>query len=249
MITRAGIVNACAFGPHLAQRLASSRTPSWESLDGLVQSMDRAGVSQTLVVLEEISEEFQAVQGRTGRLQALAYYDSEDPVRGLSAVQAMVESVPAGVLGIAAAFSWYGQDPRLNAFGPLYAYCLERRLPIVIGSPDSSRQADNYAMACGVLASLYPGMRVICLEPASNLDPPVRSFPRLPNLFVAAAGDRPGLALAELVRAVGSRQIMFATGTAPVTPAQVSAIRGLPFQHRNNVAWRTAGRAYGLPLG
>ena len=243
-------VNACGYDPQLAQRLGLLRARPADPVGSMLPAMDAAGIAKAMVVLENLSEEFRELHNRTGRLYALAHYNSADPVRGMDALRSLCERGRGVILGVATAFPCYGQDPRLKAFGPLYAYCLERHLPVVLrltGGPDV---APTRPIACGVLASLYTGLQIICLaEPQEELAALLRAFPNLclaVDMPPVATGD----ALERIVYSSGSRQVMFASGTYALQSANESnaAVQRLSFQHRNNVAWRTAGRVYGLPL-
>src|SRR5574337_505601 len=62
--------------------------PGRASLSDLIEDMDRAAVTASLVVLPEQTGEFRRLAGQhPGRLFGLAYYDSLSPLQGLERVR------------------------------------------------------------------------------------------------------------------------------------------------------------------
>ena len=267
------IVDACLYEPSLRSGLSLLRPaedPSADSgtqgeagrLAGVVEAMNRVGVRTACVVLRQEVEEFLRLRARhPGRLVGWAHYDSLQPERGLEAVRALCEGHAEAFVGIATAFACFGQDPRLKVFAPLYEYCVRHGLPVLLragGGPQvemSPRPA-----AFGVLATVYPRLRIVCLhDGAAELAGTAALLARFPNLFLATRGGResdgasPGELpdLAALVRAVGSRQIMFASGGQVVAVSadrSLEALSRVPWRHRANVSWRTAVRVLGPRL-
>jgi predicted TIM-barrel fold metal-dependent hydrolase len=267
------IVDACLYEPPLRSELGLLRPagdPSVGSgtqvqagrLAGVVEAMNRVGVRTTCVVLRQEIEEFLRLRVRhPGRLVGLAHYDSLQPERGLEAVRALCEGHTEAFVGVATAFACFGQDPRLKVFAPLYEYCAQHGLPVLLRAEGGPRaKMSPRSAAFGVLATVYPRLRIVCLhDGAAELAGTADLLGRFPNLFLATNGDRgsegasPGELpnLAALVRAVGSRQIMFASGgQAAAVSAHRSpeALSGVPWRHRANVSWRTAVRVFGPRL-
>jgi predicted TIM-barrel fold metal-dependent hydrolase len=216
--------------------------------------MNRAGVRAALVVLDQEVEEFLRVRARLpGRLYGWAHYDSRQPERGLEAVRALCEGHAEAFLGVATAFPCFGQDPRLKAFVPFYEYCMERELPVLFRSGEGPHAgAPARPLAFGVLAMVYPRLRIVCLqENADERDEMAGLLARFPNLFLATnpghvRGDSPDMRAR--VRALGSRKIMFASGgreTGVPCDRNVEALSRLAWWHRANVGWRTATRVFG----
>ncbi len=242
---RQAAINACTYDPGLAVQLRLTPDPAYGSYASLIAGMDEAGIATSLVVLAELTDEFRSVQA-AGRFYALAHYNSEDPRRGLDALRAMCEREPDVVRGVATAFPCYGQDPRLNDFGPLYKYCIERRLPVVIRLTAPAGGPAIRPVACAVLAALYPELHVVCLDEDGRGTELASVLPKYPRLFLATRAA--GLAdLQSLVSRVGSRRMMFATGETRMDATEVRSLRRLPFYQRNHVAWRTATRLFTLP--
>jgi len=242
------LVNACAYELRLAERLGLATDPACVDFETFLETMDRAGIAKSVIVLDDITEEFRAVHRRTGRLYALVHYDSGEPTRGLESLRAVCEGNPDIVRGVATAFPCFGQDPRLKVFGPLYAYCLEQRLPVLIRLTGGRAAVPIRPIACGVLAGLYPELRIVCLDEAGHGAELAPALPKLTHLFLATHGNGTRMDLERLVRAMGSRQLMFATGAGRIDETEIASVGRLPFWYRNNVAWRTATRVFGLPL-
>ena len=267
------IVDVCLYEPSLRSglellqpaedSLADSGTQGEAGrLDGVVEAMNRVGVRTTCVVLHQEVEEFLRLRAQhPGRLVGWAHYDSLQPERGLDAARALCEEHAEAFVGVATAFACYGQDPRLKVFAPLYEYCVQHGLPVLLraeGGPQA--EMSPRPAAFGVLATVYPRLRIVCLhDTAAKLAGTAGLLARFPNLFLATNGGRksdsasPGELpdLAALVRAVGSRQIMFASGGRAVAASadrNLEALSGVPWRHRANVGWRTAVRVLGPRL-
>ena len=268
------IVDACLYEPPLRSELGLLRPTEDPAADGgtqveggrlagVVEAMNRIGVRTTCVVLRQEVEEFLRLRARhPGRLVGWAHYDSLQPERGLEAVRALCEGHADAFAGVATAFVCFGQDPRLKVFAPLYEYCARHGLPVLLraeGGPQA--EMPPRPTAFGVLAAVYSRLRLVCLhDGAIELAGTVDLLGRFPNLFLATNGGRksdgasPGELpdLAGLVRAVGSRQIMFASGgrllAAASTDRRLEALSGVPWRHRANVSWRTAVRVFGPRL-
>jgi predicted TIM-barrel fold metal-dependent hydrolase len=267
------IVDVCLYEPSLRSglellqpaedSLADSGTQGEAGgLDGVVEAMNRVGVRTTCVVLHQEVEEFLRLRAQhPGRLVGWAHYDSLQPERGLDAARALCEEHAEAFVGVATAFACYGQDPRLKVFAPLYEYCVQHGLPVLLraeGGPQA--EMSPRPAAFGVLATVYPRLRIVCLhDGAAELAGTAGLLARFPNLFLATNGGRESDAassgelpdLAALVRAVGSRQIMFASGGRVVvvsTDRSLAALSGVPWRHRANVSWRTAVRMFGPRL-
>ena len=221
--------------------------------------MNRVGVRTSCVVLRQEVEEFLRLRTRhPGRLAGWAHYDSLQPERGLDAVRALCEGHAEAFVGVATAFACFGQDPRLKVFIPLYEYCVQHGLPVLLRAEGGVQaEMSPRPAAFGVLATVYPRLTIVCLhDGAVELAGTASLLARFPNLFLAASGGResggisPGELpdLAALVRAVGSRQIMFASGgrvAAVSADRSLEALSGVPWRHRANVRWRTAVRVLG----
>ena len=268
------IVDACLYEPSLRSGLGllqPAADPAADSgtqveagrLAGMVEAMNRVGVRTTCVVLRQEGEEFLRLRAQhPGRLVGWAHYDSLQPERGLDAVRALCEGHAEAFVGVATAFACFGQDPRLKVFAPLYEYCAQHGLPVLLraeGGPQA--EISPRPVAFGVLAAVYSRLRLVCLhDGVIELAGTVDLLGRFPNLFLATNGGRksdgasPGELpdLAGLVRAVGSRQIMFASGgrllAAASTDRRLEALSGVPWRHRANVSWRTAVRVFGPRL-
>jgi predicted TIM-barrel fold metal-dependent hydrolase len=221
---------------------------------GAIEAMNRAGVRAALVVIDQEVEEFFRVRARhPSRLYGWAHYDSLQPERGLVAVRALCEGHAEAFVGVATAFPCFGQDPRWKAFVPFYEYCMQRGLPVLFrsgGGPHT--RASARPLAVGVLATVYPRLRIVCLrEDADEGDEIAGLLARLPNLFLAAnpgpvRDDSPDMRTR--VRTVGSRKIMFASGgreTGVPYDRSVAALSRLAWWHRANIGWRTATRVFG----
>jgi predicted TIM-barrel fold metal-dependent hydrolase len=267
------IVDACLYEASLRSGLGllqPAEDPAADSgtqveagrLAGMVGAMDRVGVRITCVVLRQEVEEFLRLRARhPGRLVGWAHYDSLQPERGLDAVQALCEGHAEAFVGVATAFACFGQDPRLKVFAPLYEYCVHRGLPVLLraeGGPHA--EMSPRPTAFGVLATVYPRLKLVCLtDGAIELTGTAGLLARFPNLFLATSGGRESDGaspdelpdLAALIRAVGSRQIMFASGGQVVAISadrSPEALSGVPWRHRANVSWRTAVRVFGPRL-
>ena len=265
---RSRIVDACVYEPSLRSSLGlslSSHDQQTESarheaseervhVGGAIEAMDRAGVRAALVVLDQEVEEFLRVRARQPRrLYGWAHYDSLRPERGLETVRALCEGHAEAFVGVATAFPCFGQDPRLKAFVPFYEYCMQRELPVLFRSDGGPHaRASARPLAVGVLATVYPRLRVVCLqENADEGDETTGLLAQFPNLFLAAnpgtiRGDSPNLRAR--VRTVGSRKIMFASGgreTGVPYDKSVAALSRLAWWHRANIGWRTATRVFG----
>ena len=267
------IVDACLYEASLRSGLGllqPAEDPAADSgtqveagrLAGVVEAMNRVGVRTTCVVLHQEVEEFLRLRAQhPGRLAGWAHYDSLQPDRGLDSVRALCEGHAEAFVGVATAFACFGQDPRLKAFAPLYEYCVQHGLPVLLraeGGPQAGMSSRPTAF--GVLATVYPRLRLVCLhDGAAELAGTAGLLARFPNLFLATNGGRESDAassgelpdLAALVRAVGSRQIMFASGGRVVvvsTDRSLAALSGVPWRHRANVSWRTAVRMFGPRL-
>ena len=267
------IVDACLYEPSLRSGLGllqPAKDPAADSgtqveagrLAGVVEAMNRVGVRTTCVVLRQEVEEFLRLRARhPGRLVGWAHYDSLQPERGLDAVRALCEGHAEAFVGVATAFACFGQDPRLKVFAPLYEYCVQHGLPVLLRA-DGGPQAEmsSRPAAFGVLATVYPRLRLVCLRGgAVELAGTADLLARFPNLFLATNGGRESDGasrgelpdLAALVRAVGSRQIMFASEGRVVAVSadrSLEALSGVPWRHRANVSWRTAVRVFGPRL-
>jgi predicted TIM-barrel fold metal-dependent hydrolase len=267
------IVDACFYEPSLRSGLGLLRPAEDPAADGgtqveagrlagVVEAMSRIGVRTTCVVLRQEVEEFLRLRARhPGRFVGWAHYDSLQPERGLETVRALCEEHADAFAGVATAFACFGQDPRLKVFAPLYEYCDQHGLPVLLRADGGSQaEMSSRPTAFGVLAAVYPRLRLVCLhDGAIELAGTAELLARFPNLFLATDGGRksdgasPGEVpdFAALVRTVGSRQIMFASGgrvAAASTDRRLEALSGVPWRHRANICWRTAGRVFGPRL-
>jgi predicted TIM-barrel fold metal-dependent hydrolase len=215
-------------------------------LSDLIEDMDRAGVTASLVVLHEETAEFSRLAGKhPGRLFGLAYYDSLAPSRGLARVQALCRDQPGLIVGVTTAMPRFGQDPRLKEFVPLYEFCMERDLPVQLhGGDDPGVEEAVRPMAFAVLAKTYPRLKVIYRSSGSWHGEAPTFLHRLPNLFVQADGS----SVPPLLRAADSRRLLFAShwrGREAAYFEGVEVVRRLPWRARHDVGWRTAVRVYG----
>jgi predicted TIM-barrel fold metal-dependent hydrolase len=230
-------------------------------LPDLIQDMDRAGMSTSLVVLHEETEEFLGLAARhPGRLFGLAYFDSLSPSDGLERVQTLCHDHPDLILGVRTAMSVFGQDIRLRDFVPFYQYCLERDLPVQFSIGGSPGEAPVRPTPFGVLAASYPKLRIVCLDAVGGWHP---EFPgllhRFPNLFVAGEGSpEPGADgeggsrnFREFPGGSASRRSMLGSnwrGRDPAYLRSVERVGCLPWRQRQDVCWRTAAHVYGLRI-
>ncbi len=220
--------------------------PEGARLSDLIGDMDRAGVTASLVVVHEETDEFLRLAAQhPGRLFGLAYYDSLSPREGLERVRALCNDHPAQIVGVTSAMPSFRQDPRLRDFVPFYAYCGERGLPIQfhIGDEPTAEEAGQL-MAFAVLARTYPRLNVVCRYSGSGSAEALEHLRRFPNLFLQVNG----LSLHPLLRAAGSRKLLFGSdwqGREPTYFQRVDAVRRLPWWRRQHVGWRTAVRIYG----
>ena len=253
--------------PRLSERLggglpeAGPDLPRGEAakLSDLIEDMDRARVTSSLVVLhEEPAEFFRLATEHPGRLYGLAYYDSLSPRQGLERVRSLCEDHPDLILGVTTAFPCFDLDPRMNDFAPLYEYCLQRDLPVQFhpgGEPGAGEARGP--MAIGVLARTYPRLKMVCLHAGGRWHGEMPGLlRRFPNLFLEVEalqhaeleGDGEPRALRALLRAAGSGRLMFGgdwRGRMEHYFQRVEVVRRLPWWQRQNVAWRTAVRVYG----
>lgn len=215
-------------------------------LSDLIEDMDRAQVTASLVVLHmETGEFFRLAAQQPGRLFGLAYYDSLEPRHGLEQVQALCNDRPALILGVTTAMPRFRQDPRLRDFVPLYAYCAERGLPIQFHQGDDpAEEAPGLPMAFAVLASTYPRLKVVCRYTGNWRGEALALLHRFPNLFLQVDG----VSLHTLLRATGGRKLLFGSdwrGREARYFECVEAVRRLPWWQRREVGWRAAVRVYG----
>jgi predicted TIM-barrel fold metal-dependent hydrolase len=215
-------------------------------LSDLLEDMDRACVTASLVVLHEETDEFFGLAAQhPGRLFGLAYYDSLSPRRGLERVQALCGEHPAQILGVMTEMPRFGQDPRLRDFVPLYEYCGERCLPIQFcGGGDATGEEADRPMGPAVLARAYPRLTVICRCTGCWRRETLTLLRRFPNLFLQVDG----LSLHALLRAVGPHKLLFGSdwqGRESRYFERVEAVRRLPWRQRQDVGWRAAVRVYG----
>ena len=253
--------------PRLSERLggglpeAGPDLPRGEAakLSDLIEDMDRARVTSSLVVLhEEPAEFFRLATEHPGRLYGLAYYDSLSPRQGLERVRSLCEDHPDLILGVTTAFPCFDLDPRMNDFAPLYEYCLQRDLPVQFhpgGEPGAGEARGP--MAIGVLARTYPRLKMVCLHAGGRWHGEMPGWlRRFPNLFLQVEalqhaeleGDGEPRALRALLRAAGSGRVMYGSDWRGRTDhyfQRVEVMRRLPWWQRQDVAWRTAVRVYG----
>src|SRR5574337_1152207 len=210
--------------------------PGRASLSDLIEDMDRAAVTASLVVLPE---------QHPGRLFGLAYYDSLSPLQGLERVRISCSDHPGLIVGVVTAMPRFGQDPRLRDFVPLYEYCMERGLPVQFhGGNDPGGEEAGRPMALAVLARTYPRLNVVCRSSGSWHGEALTFLHRLPNLFLQVDGLSPHA----LLRAAGGRKLLFGShwrGREAGYFEQLDAVRRLPWRLRQDVGWRTAVRVYG----
>jgi predicted TIM-barrel fold metal-dependent hydrolase len=219
------------------------------SLSGLIEDMDRAGVTASLVAIREETAEFSRLAGQhPGRLFGLAYYDSLAPSRGLARVQALCHDQPGLIVGVATAMPRFGQDPRLREFAPLYQFCMERDLPVQFhGGNDPGGEEAVRPTAFAVLARTYPRLKVIYRSSRDWHGEAPTLLHRVPNLFVQADGP----SVPSLLLAVDSRRLLFGShrqGRDAAYFEDVKVVRRLPWRARHDVGWRTAVRLYGPRL-
>ena len=228
-------------------------------LSDLIEDMDRARVTSSLVVLhEEADEFFRLAAEHPGRLYGLASYDSLSPRQGLERVRSLCEDHPDLILGVTTAFPCFDLDPRMNDFAPLYEYCLQRDLPVQFhpgGEPGAGEARGP--MAIGVLARTYPRLKMVCLHAGGRWHAEMPGLlRRFPNLFLQVEalqhaeleGDGEPRALRALLRAAGSGRVMYGSDWRGRTDhyfQRVEVMRRLPWWQRQDVAWRTAVRVYG----
>ena len=232
---------------HGAPRAVDGTTKEMDEtkLSDLIEDMDRARVTVSLVVLHEETDEFfrLAVQ-HPGRVFGLAYYDSLSPRWGLERVQGLCHDYPHLVLGVATAMPGLGQDPRLRDFVPLYEFCAEQGLPVQFHGGDDAAGESPRPMAFAVLARSYPRLKVVCQQVENWRGQALGFVSRVPNLFLQVDG----LSLHPLLRATDSRKVLFGSdwrGREAGYFERVEAMRRLPWWQRHNVGWRTAVRAHG----
>jgi hypothetical protein len=265
---RGRIIDACVFEPSPCSNLGLIRPPYDQpteagpnearkgegSFADAIEAMNLAGVRAALVVLHKEVEEFLRVRAHhSGRLYGWAHYDSLQPERGLESVRSLCEGHIEAFLGVATAFPCFEQDPRLKVFVPLYEYCIRRGLPVLFRlTGGGGTGALSRPLAVGVLASVYPRLRIVCLQEDAGGGEEMRDLlVRFPNLFLATnlgpgLGDTPDMQA--LVRAVGSRKIMFASGRRDTTSSYgrgIESLSRLAWWHRSNVGWRAAARVFG----
>jgi predicted TIM-barrel fold metal-dependent hydrolase len=218
-------------------------------LADVIGDMDRARVDASLVVLHKETDDFSRLAAQhPGRLLGLAHYDSLSPHRGLERVRGLCDDHPGLILGVTTAMPPLGQDPRLTQFVPLYEFCIERNLPVQFdAADDATGERAAQPVAFGVLAKTYPRLKVVCRDTGSWRGEALLLLRRFPNLFLLVDG----LSLHPLLRAAGSRKLVFGSdwrGREARYFERVEAVRRLPWQHRQNVGWRTAVRVYGPRL-
>ncbi|HYL81484.1 MAG TPA: amidohydrolase family protein [Candidatus Acidoferrum sp.] len=247
---------------HLSVTPSSSRPQREEAkLPDLIEAMDRAGVSTSLVMLQDETEEFFGLAARyPGRRFGLAYFDSLSPGDGLERVRTLCHDHPDLILGVRTAMPVFHQDVRLKVFVPFYQYCLERDLPVQFHLGGTPGEAAARPTPFGVLAASYPRLRIVCLDAGGAWHPELPGFlQRFPNLYAAVEGlPGPGTdggggsrTCREFWRQTGSRQVMFGSnwlGRDPAYPQAVERVRSLPWRQRGNVCWRTAAHVYGARL-
>jgi predicted TIM-barrel fold metal-dependent hydrolase len=218
-------------------------------LSNLIEDMDRARVTASLVALHEETDEFFLLAARhPGRLFGLAYYDSLSPRQGLERVRGLCSDHPGLILGVTTAMARFGQDPRLREFVPLYEFCIERNLPVQFDRAEgTASERAAQPVAFGVLAKACPRLKVVCRHGESWHGEALALLRRFPSLFLQVDG----LSLHPLLAAAGSRKLLFGSdwrGREARYFERVEAVRRLPGRHRRNVGWRTAVRVYGPRL-
>lgn len=230
-------------------------------LSDLIQDMDRAGVSTSLVVLQEETEEFFGLAARhPGRLFGLAYFDSLSPKDGLERVRTFCHEQPDLILGVRTAMPVLRQDIRLRDFVPFYQYCLERDLPVQFSIGVSPGEAPARLTPFGVLAGSYPRLRIVCLNAGGAWHPELPGLLRgFPNLFVAGEGspepDAEGEGGSRTSRefpggSAGRRWMLGSNwpGRDPAYLRSVECVAHLPWRQRLDVCWRTAAHVYGARI-
>ena len=232
---------------------ATAGQPAEEAKDArladVIADMERARVDASLVVLHEETDDFSRLAAQhPGRLFGLAHYDSLSPRRGLERVRGLCNDHPDLILGVTSAMPRFGQDPRLREYVPLYEFCIERDLPVQFdAAQDATGEPAAPPVAFGVLAKTYPRLKVVCRHTRSWCGEALAFLHRFPNLFLQVDG----LSLHSLLRAAGSRKLVFGSdwrGREASYFERVEAVRRLPWRHRQNVGWRTAVRVYGPRL-
>ena len=229
-----------AGGEKCGEQMAEAR------LSDLIEEMDRARVTASLVVLhEEADESLRLAIRHSGRLFGLAYFESHTPREGLERVQRLFDDHPDLMLGVTTAMPHFGQDPRLRDFVPLYEFCVERRLPVQFyAGRDSIEDETCLPMAIAVLARSYPRMKVVCQYRRSWPREALALLNRFANVFLQVDGA----SFHSLFRGTGSRKLLFGShrqGRDPGYFERIEAVRRLPWWQRRNVSWRTAVRVYG----
>lgn len=233
---------------HGAPPAADQRAEGMEGakLSDLIEDMEQAWVTASLVVLNaETDEFFRLAAQHPGRLFGLAYYDSLSPSRGLERVEAFWNDHPDLILGVTTAMPRFGQDPRLRDFVPLYEFCAERGLPVQFyAGSDRTEEEACLPMALAVLARSYPRLKVVCQYHGSWHGETLALLSRFPNQFLQVDG----LSISSPPRVTASRKLLFGSdreGRDPKYFERVEAVRRLPWWQRHNVGWRTAVRVYG----
>lgn len=228
--TAAPVIDACA------RDLSSLGDPAaaQAELEIAAGQVETAGLEAGLVILPAGH-----AGSLPGRLQGLAFFDARDPGAGLLAVQRACERDADRAIGVAAAFARAGQDPRLVAFAPLYAYCAGARLPLVVEMPAEERRL----LALGVLARAYPALTLLCRVEGDCAPLLGDLLPRFPNLGAIARLPLPAL----LARRAG-RQVLFGSQGRPDYAAAIAALRAVPRRHRAAVAAESARQLFGPRL-
>ncbi len=255
------IADTCVFASPLRQKPCDMLRPGDETsavsekcarqmeearLSDLIEDMDRARVTASLVVLhEEVDESLHLARRHSGRLFGLAYFESRAPRQGLERVQGLFNEHADLVLGVTTAMPCFGQDPRLKDFVPLYEFCVEQHVPIqfYVGRDSTAAEA-CLPMAIAVLARSYPRMKVVCQYRRSWPQEALALLNRFANVFLQVDGA----SLHILLRGTDSRKLLFGSewqGRDPGYFERIEAVRRLPWWQRRNVSWRTAVRVYG----
>lgn len=236
--------------------------PRAAGLEDLPAEMDRAGVAASLVVLYTQEDEFLRLANlHPGRLFGLAFFDSLHPAESLERIRSLSAERPDLIVGVATAFPFFHQDPRLAEFQPLYEFCERRGLPIQFhAGGDPAMEAVSRPAVFAELAAASPRLPVICLHAGGRsfreMAPLVR---RVPNLFLEVEGlqdvdldgdGRPHVLL-EVLQEAPSRKVMFGSNRMQRNgsyAARVKAVRALAWRARRDVCWRTAAAVFGLHL-
>jgi predicted TIM-barrel fold metal-dependent hydrolase len=252
-----------ALSGHLAVTPRSSDSPrdrlEEAELPDLIQDMDQAGVSTSLVVLHAETEEFFGLAARhPGRLFGLAYFDSLSPRDGLERVRTLCDEHPDLVLGVRTAMPVLRQDIRLRDFVPFYQYCLEQGLPVQFSIGGSPGDVPARPTPFGVLAASYPQLRIVCLDAVGAWHPELPGLLRgFPNLFVAGDGSpEPGAegesrTFLEFLGGSAGRRWMLGSnwrGRDPAYLRSVERVERLPGRQRRDACWRTAAHVYGMRI-